>query len=84
MKLHNNYFTRLHNYEEFTEILKKVIDFRVNTIKKGWAIKYGLRYDGKDYPELESLNENELIGWKDPRLHARYSFDDIKEEEIIG
>ena len=84
LKLHNNCFKTLHNFEEFNQILKKVIDFRVNTIKKGWAIKYGLRYDGKEYPELESLSEAELISWRDPRVHARYSFDDIKEEELIG
>ncbi len=80
MKLHNNYFKELENYDDFMKIFKLVIGFRNDKIKQGWAIKYGLEFQEKKYPELESLNEEQLLAWKDPRGHVRWSLDDIKEE----
>ncbi len=84
LKLHNAYFKTLNSYEEFIDILKIVIDFRNDVIKRGWAIKYGLPFQGKEYPELESLSQEELLVWKDPRPHARYSLDDVQEKELLG
>ena len=80
LKLHNNYFKNIKSYEDFIDILKKVIEFRNDVIKRGWAIKYGLEFQGKEYPELEDLTENELLNWKDPRPKARWSLDDAVEE----
>ena len=80
LKLHNNYFKELNNYEEFLKILKLVIDYRNDVIKRGWAIKYGFEFQGKEYPELEALSEKELINWVDPRPHARWSLNDARKE----
>lgn len=80
LKLHNNYFKSIKSYDDFIDIFKKVIEFRNDVIKRGWAIKYGLEFQGKEYPELEDLTENELLNWKDPRPKARWSLDDAVEE----
>ena len=79
LKLHNNYFIEMKSYDEFIELFKKVIEFRNDIIKRGWAIKYGFEFQGNDYPELEELTEEQLLIWKDPRPKARYSLDDIEE-----
>jgi hypothetical protein len=59
-----------------------MIEFRSETVKKGWAVKYGLEYDDKSYDLLENLNENELITWKDPRPNVAISLDLIREEDL--
>ena len=83
LKLHNAYFKTLRTYDEFIEILKLVIDFRNDVIKRGWAIKYGLPFQDKEYPLLETLSEEELLNWRDPRPHPRWCLDDIEEEELL-
>lgn len=83
LKLHNDYFFQLDSYEEFEDIFSRVIEFRVNTIKKGWAIKYGFEYENIKYPLLEDLDKEILINWKDPRTHIRYNLDDIKLKDLI-
>lgn len=77
MKLHNNTFFQIENYSDFEYVFNMIIEFRTKTIKKGWAIKYGLEYEGVKYPMLEDLSEIELINWVDPRAHARYRLNDL-------
>lgn len=83
LKLHNDYFKELNSYEEFISIMKLVIEFRCDVVKRGWAIKYGFEFQGKTYPELESLSERELLNWADPRIHARWSLEDAKKEWFL-
>ena len=61
-----------------------MISFRTDTIKLGWAIKYGLEYEDKSYDLLEDLNESQLITWKDPRPNATITLDMITEEDLKG
>ena len=83
LKLHNDTFWKVDSIENFDEFIEAVIDFRVKTIKRGWAIKYGASYDDEDFPLLEDLSESELLNWKDPRSNARYKLDDITEHDLI-
>lgn len=82
IKLHNNYFYNIESYDIFLSIMKQMIDFRIKTIKKGWAIKYGVIFENVEYPDLESLSEIELINWVDPRGKARYNLNEIKIEDL--
>lgn len=84
IKLHHDYFYTIESYEKFLEIFKKMISFRTDTIKLGWAIKYGLEYEDKSYDLLEDLNESQLITWKDPRPNATITLDMITEEDLKG
>jgi hypothetical protein len=59
-----------------------MILFRVDIIKHGWAIKYGLSYNDETYELLENLSENELINWKDPRPNVAYSLDKVTERDL--
>jgi len=83
LKLHRDYFKTINKYEDFEDILKKVIMFRNDEIKRGWAIKYGLSFHDTEYPELETLSERDLLSWVDPRPHARYDLDSIREEDLL-
>lgn len=82
VKLHHNYFYSIDNYEQFLIIFKKMISYRTDVVKLGWAIKYGLEYEDKIYDLLEDLNEEQLINWKDPRSNAILNLDDLTEEDI--
>jgi len=82
LKLHNEYFKTLNSIEEFDDIMKRVIEFRCDEIKRGWAIKYGFAYKDVEYPELETLSEEELLNWKDPRGKVRWRLDDIEEDDL--
>ena len=82
IKLHHDTFLSLNSYDEFDLIFKKMIKYRSDVIKKGWAIKYGLEYDNEDYQLLEDLSENELLNWKDPRSDALYNLDKLTEEDL--
>lgn len=82
IKLHNNYFYNINSYEEFLHIFKLIIDFRTYTIKKGWAIKYGVIFENIEYPSLENLSEEQLINWCDPRGNVKYNLKDIKIEDL--
>ena len=84
MKLHRDIFYRIESLSELEELFKKVLEFRIMTVKKGWAIKYGAESEGVQYPLLEDLDEEELLEWKDPRANARYSMDDIKEKDLLA
>lgn len=82
LKLHHNTFISINSYEEFLDIFKKMIKTRVDIVKKGWAIKYGLEYDDESFPLLEDLSEKELLEWKDPRQDAVFSLDKLTEEDL--
>ena len=82
IKLHHDNFLTINSYESFLEIYKKMIEFRSETIKNGWAVKYGLDYENTSYELLENLSESELITWKDPRPNVTISLDLIREEDL--
>lgn len=83
VKLHNDTFWSVKNINEYDDFLDSVIDFRIKTIKKGWAIKYGASYEDETFPLLEDLSEADLLNWKDPRGKVRYHLDDITEHDLI-
>lgn len=82
IKLHHDYFYTLESYEEFLSIFKKMIDFRTEIVKHGWAIKYGLDYKSESYKLLEEMTEEELVNWKDPRSNATYTLDKVTLEDL--
>ena len=82
MKLYHDYFYNIKNYDHFLKLFSEVIKFRTNTIKLGWAIKYGLPYKDEDHPSLEDLSEEELINWKDPRKNAKMSLENLTEKDF--
>lgn len=84
IKLHHDSFLSLSSYDEFESILNRMIKYRVETIKKGWAIKYGLEYDNDEFPLLEDLSEKELLNWKDPRPDALHELEKLTEEDLKG
>ena len=83
MKLFEDTFWRVEDEVDFENLLDQVVEFRLKTIKKAWAIKYGVSYEGVDYPNLEDLSEQELLSWKDPRENVKYSLDDISEHDLL-
>ena len=83
VKLHRDVFLSIDSMDEFNEMFNKMLDFRIKTIKKGWAVKYGAESEGVQYPLLEDLDEEELLKWKDPRVYAKFSMDDIKEKDLL-
>lgn len=82
IKLHHNTFLSIESYDEFKTIFNRMIKYRIEIIKKGWAIKYGLEYDNENFPLLEDLSENELLNWKDPRSNALYNLEKLTEEDL--
>lgn len=70
-------FLSINNIEEFEELYKKILDFRIDNKKRCWAIQYGFSYKDDEYEQLENLTERELMNWKDPRKNAKYTLDDI-------
>lgn len=82
IKLYHDYFYNVENYENFLEIFNEIIKFRTDVIRHGWALKYGISYKDNDYPELETLSENELLSWQDPRDDAKFTLDSITEDDF--
>lgn len=82
IKLYHDAFLSISSYNEFQNIFNKMIKYRIETIKKGWAIKYGVEYDGEEFPLLENLSEEELLEWKDPRQDASYNLNKLTEEDL--
>lgn len=82
IKLHHDYFLTLDSYDDFLNIFNKMISFRVETIRQGWAIKYGTSYKNESYSLLEDLSEQELINWKDPRPNVTYSLDKVTTKDL--
>ena len=83
LKLFESTFWSVETKDEFDIFMEKVVDFRIKTIKRGWAIKYGASYEDEDFPALEDLNEFQLITWKDPRPQAVMKLDMITEFDIL-
>lgn len=82
MKLYHDYFLNFNSYDDFYELFSMVVKFRTETIKHGWAIKYGIPYKDIEYEPLEDLNENKLINWKDPRKFAKITLDMLTEDDF--
>lgn len=82
IKLYHDYFYNINDYDDFFELYSKIIEFRTDTIKLGWAIKYGICYKDVDYKQLEDLSEQELISWKDPRPMAKLNLDMLTEDDF--
>jgi hypothetical protein len=59
-----------------------MIIFRTDTIKLGWAIKYGTSYNDEDYESLENMTEYQLVHWVDPRPNVTYSLDKVTERDL--
>jgi len=75
-------FISIESIEEFEELYKKFLEFRIDNKKRCWAIQFGFEYKSESYVNLESLSEQELINWKDPRKNVKYSLNDITIEMI--
>jgi len=82
IKLYHEYFLNINDYNSFLKLFNEIIKFRTSTIKLGWAIKYGLSYNDKDYALLEDLSEKELLQWYDPRDGSKYSLEKLTEEDL--
>jgi hypothetical protein len=82
IKLHHDFFLTLNSYDEFLNIFNKMIIFRTDTIKLGWAIKYGTSYNDEDYESLENMTEYQLVHWVDPRPNVTYSLDKVTERDL--
>ena len=82
IKLYHDYFYNVENYEMFLKFYSEVIKFRTETIKHGWAIKYGISYKDNDYKPLEDLTEQELLVWRDPRKNVKMNLDMLTEEDF--
>ena len=82
IKLYHDYFYNIENYEMFLKFYEKVIKFRIETIKHGWAIKYGTSYKDQEYTPLEDLSEKELLVWKDPRKNVKMNLDMLTEDDF--
>ena len=50
LKLRNSYFKELRSYGDFLDLSTRVIRFRSDVIKRGWAIKYRPGVPGERVP----------------------------------
>lgn len=82
MKMYHDYFYNLDSYKDFEKVFSKIIEFRNDTIKNGWAIKYGLPYKDNEYRALDDLSEDELLVWRDPRPNAKLNLDMLTDEDF--
>lgn len=82
VKFYHDDFQSIDSYEEYKEILNRVIEFRIKTIKTGWALKYGLEYDGVEYKTLEEMDEKELLAFQDPRPGVNWQLEEITMKHL--
>jgi len=82
IKLYHDYFYNIDNYDHFLKLYSEIIKFRTETIKVGWAIKYGLPYKDTEYVPLENLKEDELINWRDPRKDAKMDLEMLTQDDF--
>ena len=82
IKLYHDYFYNLEDYDHFLKLYSEIIKFRTETIKVGWAIKYGLPYKDHEYTPLEDLKEDELLNWRDPRKDAKLDLEMLTEDDF--
>ena len=76
-------FLSIKTFEQFEDLYKKILEFRIDNKKRCWAIQYGFSYKDVDYEQLENLTEKQLKEWKDPRNGAKYTLDDITMDMMV-
>ena len=77
-------FLSIKTFEQFEELYKQILKFRLDNKKRCWAIQYGFSYQDSNYEQLENLTEKELINWKDPRKDAKYTLNDVTMEMMTA
>jgi len=82
LKFYHDDFQSINNYNEYKKLFNEIIKFRIDTIKCGWALKYGLEYNNIEYDVLEDLNEKQLLNFKDPRLKVNWQLEDITKKNF--
>lgn len=72
----------IENLKQFQNLFFKIIQFRTNTVKQGWAIKYGFSFRDQSYQSLDELSQEQLINWKDPRKNIKMCLDMLVEQDF--